>query len=103
MDNHAAIEIIDQAVDAIDEFDVAYRLSLDSEGPRFHDYWDQSLELERTGPADLNSPVRLRLISAQQSYRLPTRPISRCTERIPSRRTAMRSFSLEHACPSKRR
>lgn len=47
MDLKAALNIVDQAIDAIDEFDVVYRKASDNEGPAFRQFWDQSLEIEQ--------------------------------------------------------
>ncbi len=47
MDLKGALNIVDQAIDAIDEFDVVYRKASDSKGPAFRQLWDQSLEIEQ--------------------------------------------------------
>lgn len=47
VDLHAALEIIDQAIAAIDEFDVVYGKVSDNEGAAFRQLWDQSLEIEQ--------------------------------------------------------
>jgi uncharacterized protein (TIGR02391 family) len=43
----AALEIIDQAIAAIDQFDVVYAMASDNEGAAFHQLWDKSLEIEQ--------------------------------------------------------
>ena len=48
MDLPRALDIIDQAIAAIDEFDAIYLQSKDAEGTRFDQLWSQSLELEHT-------------------------------------------------------
>jgi hypothetical protein len=47
MDVIGAIEIIDEAIAAIDEFDAVYAETVNSEGPRFRSYWEQSLAIEQ--------------------------------------------------------
>lgn len=48
MDSSAALEIIDEALAAIDEFDAVYRLVSGSEGEAFDRVWDESLRIEQT-------------------------------------------------------
>lgn len=48
VDVDAALEIIDQAVAALDEFDAVYRQATDNEGAAFQRLWAQSLEIEHT-------------------------------------------------------
>jgi hypothetical protein len=47
VDLKAALVIVDQEIEAIDEFDLVYRKASDSEGPAFRQLWDQSLEIEQ--------------------------------------------------------
>lgn len=48
VDLPGALEIIDEAITAIDAFDAVYRKASDNEGPAFQRYWDESLEVEQT-------------------------------------------------------
>jgi hypothetical protein len=48
VDLSGALEIIDEAIAAIDAFDMIYRKASDSEGAAFQRYWDESLEVEQT-------------------------------------------------------
>jgi Protein of unknown function (Hypoth_ymh) len=48
VDLPGALEIIDEAITAIDAFDAIYRKAADNEGPAFQRYWDESLEVEQT-------------------------------------------------------
>jgi len=48
MDLTRALDIIDQAIAAIDEFDVVYCLAVENDGPGLHTGWDQALAIERT-------------------------------------------------------
>jgi Protein of unknown function (Hypoth_ymh) len=64
MDLPAALEIIDQATAAIDEFDAVYRRASGSEGAAFHQLWDQTLEIERTAvlpPLELARQIAVRI------------------------------------------
>lgn len=47
VDVRAALEMIEQAIMAIDEFDVVYRRAMDSEGQAFRQAWAESLEIEQ--------------------------------------------------------
>lgn len=48
VDLPGALDIIDQAIAAIDQFDAVYQQVKDAEGARFQQLWGQSLEIEHT-------------------------------------------------------
>lgn len=48
VDIAGAVTIIDEAIDAINEFDSVYRKTSASEGATFEKYWEESLDVERT-------------------------------------------------------
>jgi uncharacterized protein (TIGR02391 family) len=48
VDLPGALQIIDEAIAAIDEFDGVYRQASDSEGAAFRKYWEESLQIEQT-------------------------------------------------------
>ena len=88
MDISATLEIIDEALAAIDEFDAVYRVASDGEGETFRRAWDESLDIEQTRvkPA-LELARQIAAHSARVTCRSQASPTRRCTTRIPSRRT----------------
>ncbi len=48
MDVAKALEIIDETLDAIDQFDAIYRKTIDSDGDAFQRFWNMSLQVEQT-------------------------------------------------------
>ena len=102
VDLRAALEIIDEAIAAIDEFDVVYRKASDSEGATFRQFWDQSLEIEQ-GAVLPRLELARQIATHVGADELPisSRPTRRCTSRTLSKPTAPGWSSWERGSPNR--